>query len=194
MALLFRAAAQAYDNIRPHICYSRPDDGDILGEDYDSAGHVNAELLQSLLPDTSAQVFLCGSMPFMKALYNDLIERGFDEFQIVYEFFGNACELREPKQVVADMGLKSDVEFNVEFRQSGVSASWTPSSGTLLELAEANGVEPDFVCRSGMCHSCLSVILDGGFEYIHDGVVTPMGDDEVLICSARPTSDLVIDV
>lgn len=189
-----RAAAQAHDNIRAHICYSRPDDGDILGEDYDSAGHVNAELLQSLLPDTSAQVFLCGSMPFMKALYNDLIERGFDEFQIVYEFFGNACDLREPEQVVADMGLTSDVEFNVEFRQSGVSAGWTPSSGTLLELAEANGVEPDFVCRSGMCHSCLSVILDGGFEYIHDGVVTPMGDDEVLICSARPTSDLVIDV
>lgn len=191
-----RAVAQAHDNIRAHICYSRPDDGDVLGEDYDSAGHVTAELLQSLMPDTSAQVFLCGSTPFMKVLYNDLIDKGFDEFQIVYEFFGNACELREttPAQVAADMGLAPDASFKVEFRQSGVSASWTPGAGTLLELAEANGVEPDFVCRSGMCHSCLSVVLDGGFEYTHDGVVTPMSDNEVLICSARPTSDLVVDV
>jgi len=143
-------------------------------------------------------VFLCGSTPFMKALYNGLIETGFDEFQIVYEFFGDACELRETKpkskQVAANMGLTSDALFNVEFRQSGVSANWTPDAGTILELAEANGVNPDFVCRSGMCHSCLSVVLDGGFEYTHDGVITPMGDDEVLICSARPTSDLVVDV
>ena len=191
-----RAVAQAHDNIRAHICYSRPDDGDVLGEDYDSAGHVTAELLQSLMPDTSAQVFLCGSTPFMKTLYNDLIDKGFDEFQIVYEFFSNACELREtkPEQVAADTGLAPDASFKVEFRQSGVSASWTPDAGTILELAEANGVEPDFVCRSGMCHSCLSAVLDGGFEYTHDGVVTPMSDDEVLICSARPTSDLVVDV
>ena len=191
-----RAIAHAHDNIHTHICYSRPEDGDVLGEDYDSTGHVTAELLLSLLPETSAQVFLCGSTPFMKALYNGLIEMGFDEFQIVYEFFGNACELRETmlEQVATDMKLAPDASFNVEFRQSGVSASWTPIAGTLLELAEANGVEPDFVCRSGMCHSCLSVVLDGGFEYIHDGVVTPMGDDEVLICSARPTSDLVVDI
>ncbi len=191
-----RAVSQAHDNIRAHICYSRPDDGDVLGEDYDSAGHVTAELLQSLMPDTSAQVFLCGSTPFMKTLYNDLIDKGFDEFQIVYEFFGNACELREttPEQVAADTGLAPDASFKVEFRQSGVSANWTPGAGTILELAEANGVEPDFVCRSGMCHSCLSAVLDGGFEYTHDGVVTPMSDDEVLICSARPTSDLVVDV
>lgn len=191
-----RAIAKAHDNIRAHICYSRPDNVDVLGENYDSAGHVTAELLKSLMPDTSAQVFLCGSTPFMKALYNDLIDTGFDEFQIVYEFFGNACELREttPKQAAPDIGLAPDAPFMVEFRQSGVSANWTQSAGTILELAEANGVEPDFVCRSGMCHSCLSVVLAGEFEYIYDGVVTPVGDDEVLICSARPTSDLVVDV
>ena len=44
-----------------------------------------------------------------------------------------------------------------------------------------------------MCHTCLSTCLEGEFQYLHDDVVEPMGDDEVLICSARPKTDIVID-
>lgn len=194
-----REIAAAHDNIHAHVCYSRPDADDALGADYDTQGHVTADLLRELLPDTSPQFFLCGSTPFMKSLYNGLVDWGVDEFQIVYEFFGNACELREtpkptPKQAAAALGVDPDTSFQVEFRQSGVTAPWTPGDGTILDLAEAHGVDPDFVCRSGMCHSCLSIVLEGDYEYTHDGVVTPMGEDEVLICSARPKSDLVIDV
>ncbi|MDD9877464.1 MAG: FAD-binding oxidoreductase [Magnetovibrio sp.] len=193
-----RAIAAAHDNIRAHICYSQPGAGDVQGEGYDSAGHVTIDLLKELLPNTGPQFFLCGSTPFMKSLYNGLVDWGVDEFQIVYEFFGTACELRDrPEPSAADkaaeMGLDPDTRFQVEFRQSGVTAEWTPAAGSILELAEANGVEPDFICRSGMCHTCLSTCLEGEFQYLHDDVVEPMGDDEVLICSARPKTDIVID-
>ncbi len=116
----------------------RPEAGDVMGEDYDSAGHVTAELLKYLMVDTSAQVFLCGSVPFMKALYNGLIDTGFDELQIVYEFIGNVCELRDatPSHVPTETELAPDSLFNVEFRQSEVSANRTPDAVTILELAE----------------------------------------------------------
>ncbi|MEK9723806.1 MAG: 2Fe-2S iron-sulfur cluster-binding protein [Rhodospirillaceae bacterium] len=193
-----RAIAAAHPNIRVHVCYSRPDDADAQGVDYDSAGHVTADLLKELVGDTTPQFFMCGSTPFMKSLYNGLLDWGVDEFQIVYEFFGTASELREkpqqtPEEAATAMGLAPDTAFAVEFRQSGVSAEWTPTSGTLLELAEANGVDADFICRQGMCHTCLTTVLSGSFAYAHDDVVPPMGDDEVLLCSARPTSDIVVD-
>lgn len=194
-----REIAAGHPNIRAHIRYSRPDPDDTPGVDYDGEGHVTIDLLRDLLEDASPQFFLCGSTPFMKSLYNGLIDWGVDEFQIVYEFFGGACDLREtpkpaPGAVSAVTPASADTAFNVEFRQSGVTATWSPAAGTLLDLAEANGVEPDFVCRSGMCHTCLTTVLEGETEYTHEDVVTPMGADEVLLCSARPKSDLVIDV
>ncbi len=194
-----REIAAGHDNIRVHICYSQPDEDDVEGTDYDTHGHVSVDLLKEILLDQAAQFFLCGPTPFMKSLYNGLADWGVDELQIVYEFFGTACELREkpaltPEQAAAEMGLAADTSFQVEFRQSGITAAWTPTSGTILDLAEASGLDPDFICRAGMCHTCISTVLDGAFEYTHDDVVTPMGDDEVLICSARPKSDLVVDV
>jgi len=194
-----REIAAAHDNIRAHICYSRPGPEDVEGRDYDTAGHVTIELLKELLPNTAPQFYLCGSTPFMKSLYNGLLDWGVDEFQIVYEFFGTACELRDkpeetPEQKAAAMGLDADTRFQVEFRRSGVSAEWTPAAGSILELAEANGMAPDFICRAGMCHTCLSNVVAGEFEYLHGDVVTPMGEDEILICSARPKSDMVIDI
>ena len=194
-----RVIAAAHDNIRAHVCYSQPGAGDVAGTDYDTEGHVTSDLLKELLPDTRPMFYLCGSTPFMKSMYNGLIEWGVDELQIFYEFFGTACELKEKPPVTAesaaaDMGLAADTSFQVEFRQSGVSATWTPASGTILDLAEANGVDQDFICRAGMCHTCLSTVLEGETAYLHDDVVPPPGDDEVLICSARPKTDVVIDV
>jgi len=194
-----RKIAAEHENVRVHICYSQPNANDVLGTDYDAEGHVSVEHLQDLLPDTSPQIYLCGSTPFMKSLYNGLVDWGVDELQIVYEFFGTACELREkaaptPDEAAAAMGLAPGTSFDIEFRQSGVTAAWTPTSGTILQLAEANEVDADFICRAGMCHTCISTVLDGAFEYVSDDVVTPFGDDDVLICSARPKSDMVIDI
>ena len=89
-----RSIAAAHENVFAHICFSRPEQSDSLGVDYDSAGHVTTDLLRELLPDCSFQVFMCGSTPFMKSLYSGLIDLGFDEFQIVYEFFGKASRLK----------------------------------------------------------------------------------------------------
>ena len=64
----------------------------------------------------------------------------------------------------------------------------------LLELAEANGVEADFSCRSGICHTCVCTLVEGEVEYINDDAFLPDEEDQVLICSSIPKTNVIIDV
>jgi ferredoxin-NADP reductase len=188
-----RALAAAHPNIHVHVRYSRPGPADVEGRDYDSVGHIDVELLRRLGIGTGPQFYMCGSTPFMQALYKGLIDWGVDAFQINYEFFGAACDLfgrDQPKPQAEDTGESHQVTF----KASGVTVTWTPASGSILDLAEASGVKAASSCRSGICHTCLARVVEGGFAYTHDEIIPPAGDDELLICSARPTGDLVLDV
>ena len=84
--------------------------------------------------------------------------------------------------------------LQVTFRRSGVAVPWDPAKESLLELAEANGLVPDFSCRSGYCHTCMCALIEGETEYIHDDVIPPEEEEQILICSSRPKTDVVIDV
>ena len=84
--------------------------------------------------------------------------------------------------------------FRIEFKKSGLHANWNPGVENLLELAEDVGVAVDFSCRAGTCHTCLCTVVAGTFDYGDNDVFEPDNEDEILICSAQPTSDMVIDV
>ena len=53
---------------RSHICYSAPDPGDRAGTDFDTAGHLDARLLQSLDVPRDADFYICGPAAFMTDL------------------------------------------------------------------------------------------------------------------------------
>ena len=73
----------------------------------------------------------------------------------------------------------------VSFASSDIRADWSPDQGTLLELAEAAGLQPSFACRSGICGTCATRITCGAMDYLEEPTA-PHGDDEVLICCATP--------
>ena len=73
------------------------------------------------------------------------------------------------------------------FAKSGIEAIWSPDKGTLLELAEAEGLAPAFACRSGICGTCATAIKCGDVDYLEEPSA-PRGDDEVLICCSTPRS------
>lgn len=192
-----RALAAKHDNVRAHVRYSRPGVGDVAGRDYDSTGHVDIALLQALGVNTGAQFYLCGATPFMRGLYRGLVDWGVDPFQINYEFFGVASNLGVDEaagDVPPEVAGAADESHSVTFKTAGITAIWTPVAGSLLDLAEASGVQAASACRSGICHTCLVNVVDGSFTYLHDDIIPTAADDEILICSARPTSDLVIDL
>jgi ferredoxin len=75
----------------------------------------------------------------------------------------------------------------VRFAASGIDAEWSPEKGTLLDLAEAAGLHPNYGCRAGVCGSCATRLACGSVDYRQEPV-GPRGDDEVLICCSTPRS------
>lgn len=198
MGAHLRGLAERHPNVRPVTCYSRPDTTDIAGRDYDRHGRVDVELLKSVLPFDDHEFYLCGPAPFMRSLYCDLAAMGVPASRIHYEFFGPGsllAEEAEPTGRAPTRGGDEEVSgaIPVMFARSGVTAQWSESSGTLLELAEEQGLQPPYSCRSGICQTCICDVVDGDFEYVEEPLARP-GDSQVLICCARPKSNLTIDV
>jgi ferredoxin len=160
---------------------------DRLGETHDSEGRVDIDLLKSLLPLDDYDFYLCGPQPFMQSLYDGLTGLGIRDERIHYEAFGPATVLK--RDTKARLRPQSADPVNgpvaVSFASSDLRADWSPDQGTLLELAEAAGLQPDFACRSGICGTCATRITCGAVHYLEEPTA-PHGDDEVLICCATP--------
>jgi len=184
-----RALAAEHESLTAHVRFSAPGEGDRLGETHDSEGHIDIELLKSLLPLDDYDFYLCGPQPFMQSLYEGLTEIGVREERIHYESFGPATVLKHsatPK-AAPPRGETADGPVKVSFADSGIEMTWTPEKGTLLELAEEAGLNPAFSCRSGICGTCATRLDCGSVDYL-DEATGPRADDEVLICCSTPRS------
>ncbi len=84
-------------------------------------------------------------------------------------------------------------EGEVTFRKSNTSAQWTGSAGSLLELAEDSGLNPEFSCRAGICNTCKCGLVSGEVEYFEDPLIQPEAG-QVLICCSRPKGPVVLDI
>ncbi len=184
-----RELAEAHEQLTAHIRYSHPGAQDRLGETHHSEGFVDMELLKEVLPFDDYDFYLCGPAPFMQAIYDGLTGIGVRDERIHYESFGPATLLKhdaEPEHPPAK-GQSVDGPVRVSFADADIEATWSPDKGTLLELAEAAGVNPDFACRSGVCGTCATRIKCGTVDYIEEPSAAH-ADDEVLICCATPRS------
>ena len=193
-----RNLAEENDNIHAHIRYSGPDPNDVEGRDYDSPGRVDIPLLKQLLPFDDYEFYLCGPAPFMKSLYCGLLSLNISEARIHYEFFGPGSILQDEAEP-SGQGESTPTEAElvggtqIAFARSGVTAGWDPSCGSILELAEKQGLNPDYSCRSGICNTCLSKLTEGEVEYFEEPLAEP-DPGHVLICCARPKTSLVIEI
>ena len=84
-------------------------------------------------------------------------------------------------------------EIEVEFSKSQMQINWNPSYESILDLAEAHGLSPDYSCRSGICHTCKCKLEHGEVDYVMEPMdLPPKG--EVLICCSKPKTDIVIQI
>ena len=198
MGTYVRRIAEKRDNVNIHICYSQPNENDIEGVEFDSQGRVNIDLLKQLLPFDNFDFYLCGPAPFMRSLYCGLLSVGLSEERIHYEFFGPGTILHDDsspagQEVIQPAETEISGGLQVEFSRSGKTVTWDPGCETILELAEQHGLDPDYSCRSGICHTCKCAIFEGEIDYVEEPLNSP-GKGYVLICSARPVTNLVIDI
>jgi ferredoxin-NADP reductase/predicted pyridoxine 5'-phosphate oxidase superfamily flavin-nucleotide-binding protein len=171
-----------------HTRYSGPSTQDVVGEHYDSSGHVDIDLLRSLLPLDDYDFYLCGPAPFMESVYEALKELNVADERIHYEFFGSGATLGKKQRNDSLIGDLDDQQpVAVQFARSGINTTWDPSRGSLLDLAESEGLHPAYSCRSGVCHTCATKISLGKVSYIEQPMVEPE-EGTALICSAYPQS------
>jgi hypothetical protein len=182
--------SQTRPNFHLHLCYSRPDEIDRLGIDYQHAGHVEMALLRDELKLGRYLYYICGPAAMMESMVPGLEALGVPSSDIHYEAFGPST-VAKPKQKAVRQEAPSDAQadLQVTFSKSGRSAQWTNGHDSLLSFIEAEGIAVDSACRSGICGSCQTRIEAGevGYEQTPDAEVE---EGHCLLCVSRPQSDL----
>lgn len=164
-------------------------DGAEPGRDYEESGFLDGAVFQRHLGFGRHDFYLCGPPPFMQAIYTALRDMGVADGAIHAEAFGPASLQRTP-DAGAPAALQPVAATSAEaviFNPSGTEAQWAPGAGSLLELAEAAGLKPEYGCREGACGACKSKLVQGEVAYFRT-TSAAHGADEVLICSAVPAA------
>jgi ferredoxin-NADP reductase/MOSC domain-containing protein YiiM len=193
-----RALVAALPNVHRCICYSQPRPEDRPGADFDRAGRLDASVLAALAPPVDAEAYLCGPGSFMADLSAGLAAGGVPAARIHTEPFGPAAGLtpgiaaaagRVPHPPDGPPGAGPTVEF----ARSDLAVRWSADYASVLELAEACDVPVRWSCRTGVCHTCETAVVAGGFRYDPEPVEPP-APGSTLLCCAQPTADAVLDL
>ncbi|OBK17428.1 MOSC and FAD-binding oxidoreductase domain-containing protein [Mycobacterium sp. 1245852.3] len=165
----------------------------------ETQGRLRRESIAELGLPTDATVYLCGPTQFMTDMRDALTGMGFDPSRIHTELFGalpainpgvvDAGERKPPHLPAGPLGVGPAITFT----RSGLTVNWSPAYRSILDLAEACDVPTRFSCRSGVCHVCVTGIVSGATTYVQRPL-DPPGYGSVLICSAAPETDVVLDL
>jgi ferredoxin-NADP reductase len=193
-----RALLEALPRGHSHIRYSSPRPGDRLAVDFDAPGRLNMDAIEELGVPRDGDFYLCGPSAFMNDLAVELGNWGVAANRIHTEIFGSnpprtpgiaAAPRRPPHQPAGSAGVGPLVSF----ARSGLNVRWAPAFQSLLELAEACDVPVRWACRTGVCHTCETGLINGAVGYQPEPVEPP-ANGNALICCCRPQGDIVIDL
>jgi ferredoxin-NADP reductase/MOSC domain-containing protein YiiM len=173
-------------NAREHVFYSA------------TSGRLSKDKLLALDIPAAASAYICGPASFMTDMRDALTAAGLDPGRIHTELFGALPSInpgltgqagRPPHQPPGPAATGPMVTF----ARSGISARFGEAGRSLLELADACDVPSRWSCRTGVCHTCVTPLLSGDVTYSPDPLEPPAAG-EVLICCARPSADIVLDM
>ena len=185
-------------NGRSQICYSQPEPDDQPGRSYTTPGRLSVETIGGLAIPRHADVYLCGPDAFMAQFAAGLVGLGFDPSRIHTETFGTVPAITpginnrpggRPHPPPGATGQGPAVSFG----RSSLAVAWDPGYDALLDLAEACDVPTRWSCRTGVCHTCETPLLSGSITYTPEPIEPPTAGN-ILICCARPSADVVLDL
>ncbi|MCX4149136.1 MULTISPECIES: pyridoxamine 5'-phosphate oxidase family protein [Paraburkholderia] len=162
-------------------------------------GRVTLAEIKRALPFDDYDFYLCGPESFMRELYEGLRALNVADNRIRFEAFGPATIKRTqatPPAVAenaqssrpAHVPASDGAAIPVTFARSQRTVQWLPENGTLLDLAEACGIAAPSSCRSGICGTCSTRVLNGRVAY-EEPTDAPIDAGHALICMGRPVAD-----
>ena len=187
MAYRLQELANLNSNLKLSIFHTYTD-GEVQGVDFDHSGFIGHQHLEESVRD-GADYFLCGPTPFMEAMYGYLKGLGIADEAINYEFFGEGKSLNGTP-VFKD---STNSGTTVTFTASKKEVAWDNQYDSILALAEANGLQPEFSCRMGTCSTCETPVLSGEVSYDPEPFLEPQKGN-ALICCSKPASDIQVEL
>jgi ferredoxin-NADP reductase len=151
-------------------------------------GHLTREFIFEHIIDLDTPTFfLCGPKGFMENARQILTSAGVDESRITEESFGESRSTADSSQVAGQ------AVATVEFARSKKTCE-IPNGATLLDVAEANGVQIPYGCRQGQCGTCATRVLCGTVRMNTDAGLS--ADQKkagyVLPCVSRAEGNVVV--
>jgi ferredoxin-NADP reductase len=182
---------------RGYIVYSRPAATDQVRADFDAAGHIEAALVEKIGVPQSGDFYLCGPPSFLQNMRDGLQNWGVLAGNVHTEIFGS-LEAITPgmAQVVHTPHVPQGPPGSgppVSFARSGITAAWDAKFASLLELAEACDVPVRWSCRIGVCHTCMTGLIDGSVTYNPEPLERPAAGN-VLVCCSQPNAGVTLDL
>lgn len=179
------------------VIYSRPGRDDAPGVDYDVKGHLTLPLLKQIGAPQNADFYLCGPPRFLADMQTSL-STWTEASRIHTEVFGPLVSFA-PGVVDSTNGIPhfpTGIQGSgpiVSFARSSVAVHWDNRFKSLLELAEACSISVRWSCRTGVCHTCESGLIDGQLAYSPEPL-DPPSEGNALICCSTPTSNVELDL
>jgi ferredoxin len=125
-------------------------------------GYLTPAEVRALLHDTDvSEFYICGPEPFMELIETTLAEAGVHEELIYIERFVSPAD---PDRVEADAvdveSLEAPDTFSLWLGGRSRTISYLKGK-TLLQCAQAAGLQPAHSCESGYCGSCMAHVNMG---------------------------------
>ncbi len=137
-------------------------------------------------PTAGRHVYCCGPEPLLSAVEDRC--RNWAPGSLQVERF--AAKPQAPHDPTAEQA------FEAVFEQSGVTVTVAPGQ-SILQAAEAAGLDLPNSCREGICGTCEAAVLEGRPDH-RDSLLTEderAADDTMMICVGRAFGDrIVLDV
>jgi len=184
-------------------------------------GPVSKEFIEHAVPDIARRrIHVCGPPPMMEAVKASLLELGVAKDKIKTEAFGpalgRASAPEAPTAPEAASGAPPSpvlvaeapatappaiavalptAAAQVEFSKSGKTGPLAPDQ-SVLEAAEAIGVEIDYSCRIGICGTCVVPLKSGTVTMeVEEGLpAEEKAKGIILACQAKSVGNLVVEV
>jgi ferredoxin len=154
-------------------------------------------VIADFIPElTRGPILLCGPTPMMAGAREILVNMGVKDTEILEEAFVS------PRTVEASAGAApvalgeprlSGRTANIVFTRAGTTTELAPGR-TVLEVAEAAGVEIPFECRAGICGQCKTLLISGQVTMDVQDALTASDRSKglILACQARAIQDVEV--
>ncbi|QHG63666.1 pyridoxamine 5'-phosphate oxidase family protein [Pseudomonas putida] len=192
---LAKLRQQAGTGLSVHRSLSQPEAEAVQGRDYEHSGRLGIAQIKATLALDDYDFYLCGPASFTQDVYEGLRGVHVPDARIHAETFGPSTLRRhgDDNRPTLQQPPAASEPVPVYFASSAKEARWAPGSGTLLELAEARGLSPEFSCRGGSCGTCKTKVLSGAVHYPIPPAEMPESGT-ALICCAVPAQALVLEL